>query len=142
MITAEQERNLSEANARAKKKQDRTNPMVVNIEDGRLMPNTPRLRVHPQYRVYGGPRDADAAGRLRWLDGQSRAGKTTKVVNSKEAEDTFDVGTATADDLMIFALENYGLALDPSKPLKVLRKELLAAAEKAEKAETAGADLT
>lgn len=141
MITAEQERNLSDANARAKKKQDKTNPMVVNIEDGRLMPNTPRLRVHPQYRVYAGPKDADAAGRLRWLEGQSRGGKT-KLVNSKADEDTFDVGTATADEMVIFALENYGLKLDPKKPLKTLRKELMEAAAKAEKIETAGADLT
>lgn len=142
MITADQERNLADANARAKKKQDKTNPMVVNIEDGRLMPNTPRLRAHPQYRVYAGPKDADAAGRLRWLDGQSRAGKT-KIVNSMAESDTFDVGTASVDDLIVFAMDNYGLALDPDKPMKTLRKQVMEAAAKAEKTpDTTGADLT
>lgn len=134
MITAEQERNLSDANARAKKKQDRTNPHVINIEDGRLMPNTPRLRIHPLYRVYTGPKNADVGTRMRWLEGQTRAG-TPKLTNSKEAEDTFDVGTATADELVMFGLEHFGLTLDGKKPLKVLRKEIMDAAEKAEKAE-------
>ncbi len=142
MITAEQESNLAAANARAKKKQDPKNPMVVNVEDGRLMPNTPRLRVHPKYRVYSGPKDADASGRLRWLDGQSRSGKVA-VVNTMSEQDTFDVGTASADELMIFALENYGLALDPEKPMKTLRKQVMEAAAKAEKTpDTAGVDLT
>ncbi len=131
MITSEQEKNLIDATARARKKQDPRNPHVVNIEDGRLMPNTPRLRIHPQYRVYSGPKDADAAGRLKWLDGQ-KAGPVTRVVNSKEAEDTFDVGTATADEIVLFATEHFGVILDGTKPMKMLRKELILLSEKAE----------
>ena len=44
--------------------------------------------------------------------------------------------------MAIFAIENYGLVLDTAKPLKTLRKELMAAAAAAEKqTEAAGADL-
>jgi hypothetical protein len=128
MITADQERNLSDANARAKKKQDRTNPHVINIEDGRLMPNTPRLRIHPKYRVYTGPKDADVGTRMRWLEG---ATKTPKIVNTMAEADAFDVGTATLDEMQVFALENFGLVLDTKKPMKTLRKEIMDAAEKA-----------
>lgn len=136
MITAEQERNLADANARSKKKQDRTNPMVINVEDGRLMPNTPRLRIHPLYRVYTGDIKADLGTRMRWLEGLARSG-APKLTNSKEAEDTFDVGTATVDDLVMFALEHFGLKLDPKKPMKALRREVMDAAEAAEKADRA-----
>ncbi len=144
MISAQQEANLAEANARAKKKQDRVNPHVVNIEDGRLMPNTPRLRIHPQYRVYTGPKDADAAGRLQWLEGQTRHG-APRIVNSKEAEDQFDVGTATADEIVMFANEHFGAVLDPKSPMKTLRSQLVLLAEKAEaqeRAQSQGSDLS
>lgn len=142
MINAEQEANLAAANQRAKFKQDKKNPHLVNIEDGRLMPNILKLRNHPMYRVYAGPANADAAGRLAWLAGQSRAGKA-KLVNSKAEEDVFDVGTATLDEIVVFAMENYGLVIDTSKPMKTIRKQVMEAAEKAEKAEAAaGADLT
>ncbi len=130
MITAEQEQRLSDANSRTgKKKQDRTNPMVIHIEDGRLMPNTPRLRAHAMYRVYGGSLDASLPERMQWLKGMMR--QPRKVVNTTPDE-AFDIGTATADDLVMFALEEFGATLDPVLPLKKLRTkvaELAAAAE-------------
>jgi len=131
MITAEQEQRLSDANSRTgKKKQDRENPMVIHVEDGRLMPNTPRLRVHPMYRVYGGSLDASLPERMAWLKGMMRMPR--KVVNTAPADEAFDIGTATADDLVLFALEEFGQVLDPTLPLKKLRTrvaELAAAAE-------------
>lgn len=133
MITASQEERLSEANSRSgKKKQDRENPMVMNIEDFRLMPNTPRLRAHKQYRVYSGPLDASVAQRKRWLEGALKQ-LPKRVVNSAP-EEVFDIGLATADDLVIFALENYGAKLDPEHSLKKLRTEVakLAAAAESE----------
>ena len=129
MITDQQEANLANANQRAKKKQDKANPMVININDGRLMPNTPRLRVHKDYRVYGGRIDAPLPERMKWLAGALKQ-LPTKVVNSKEAEDSFDVGTASVDDLVIFAMEQWGVVLDPAKPAKALRKEVMGLAEK------------
>ena len=130
MISPQQETNLAAATQRAKKKQDKTNPMVIiNLSNGRVMPNTPRLRAHKDYRVYSGDIKAALPERMRWLEGQSKF-TAPKVVNSKEAEDMFDVGTATIDELVIFAVEQWGATLDPAKPAKVLRKEVMALAEK------------
>lgn len=125
MITAEQEKNLSDANARAKKKQDKANPMVININNGRLMPNTPRLRAHAQYKVYSGLLDASLPERMRWLEGSLKSG-TKKIVNSKAEADMFDVGTADKDELIIFAMEEFGQALDPKLELKAMRKKIVA----------------
>ena len=139
MISEQQEANLAAANARSKKKQDKANPMVININNGRLMPNTPRLRAHKDYRVYSGKLDASVPERMKWLAGALKQ-LPTKVVNSKEAEDTFDVGTASVDDLVIFAMEQWAVTLDPSKPIKKLRAEVVALAEKAAQAEAKGTD--
>lgn len=136
MITEAQEARLADANARSKRKQDRTNPMVINIDDGRLMPNTPRLRAHPKYRVYGGDIKAPVPERMRWLAGALKQ-MPTKIVNSQAENDAFDVGKATADELVVFANEQFGMILDPAEPLPVLRKRIMARAE----AGSAGDDL-
>ena len=122
MITADQEANLAAANQRAKFKQDKTNPHVVNIEDGRLMPNIPGLRKHPMYRVYAGPKTDNPSERLRWLEGQSRAGKA-KLVNSKTEEDTFDVGTAKADCLRVGNSHGHGRAAE-NRPARCARGQM------------------
>lgn len=128
MITAAQEVQLAASNGRSmKKRQDKTNPMVINIDDGRLMPNTEALRKHPKYRVYGGPLDAPVSARMKWLAGALR--QMPKVTNSKAESDVFDVGTATADDLVVFAMENWGAVLDPTKDLRELRKAVMKLAE-------------
>ena len=64
-----------------------------------------------------------------WLKGMQHMPR--KVVNTVPQE-VFDIGTATADDLVMFALEEYGATLDPVLPVKKLRTkvaELAAAAE-------------
>ena len=131
MINAQAASNLEDAAGRSsKRRQDKTNPFVIHIENGRLMPNTPRLRAHAMYRVYGGALEASLPERMAWLKGMMRMPR--KVVNTAPAQDTFDIGTATADDLVVFALEEFGATLDPALPLKKLRTkvaELAAAAE-------------
>ena len=129
MITEQQVAHLAGATQRAKKAQDRTNPMVINIHNGRLMPNTARLRAHKDYRVYAGPLDASEPERMRWLAGALKQ-MPTKIVNSMATEDMFDVGTASADEMVVFANEQWGVVLDAAKPLKALRKEVMALAEK------------
>lgn len=120
MITAEQESNLQHANDRStKKKQDRVNPHVINVHNGRLMPNTFALRNHKDYRVYTGPKGADESERMRWLASAGR--RTPKVIDSSADAPVFDIGKATKEDLVIFAMENYGAKLNPEQPLKELR---------------------
>lgn len=128
MINAQQEAALQHANDRSsRKKQDKTNPMVIHIENARLMPNTPRLRVHKDYRVYTGNPTDDLETRKRWLKGVDR--RTPKVIDSTPDAAPFDVGTATADDLVMFAFENYGKVLDSALPPKKLREAVKALAD-------------
>lgn len=128
MINAIQEAALQTANDRSsKKRQDRVNPMVIHIENARLMPNTPRLRVHKDYRVYTGDPTDDLETRKRWLKGVDR--RTPKVIDSTPDAAPFDVGTATADDLVMFAFENYGKVLDSALPPKKLREAVKALAD-------------
>lgn len=130
MINAQSAAALEDAAGRSsKRKQDKANPMVIHVENGRLMPNTPNLRKHAMYRVYGGDIHASLPERMKWLQGMMRMPR--KVVNTTP-EDVFDIGTSSAEDLAIFALEEYGQALDPKWPLKKLRTkvaEFAAAAE-------------
>lgn len=128
MISSQQEAALQTANDRSsKKRQDKTNPMVIHIENARLMPNTPRLRVHKDYRVYTGNPTDDLETRKRWLKGVDR--RTPKVIDSTPDAAPFDVGTATADDLVMFAFENYGKVLDSALPPKKLREAVKALAD-------------
>ena len=119
-MNTQQEQNLSNA-VSASKKQDKRYPQVINIENGRLMPNTKRLREHKLYRVYAGPKDATTEERLAWIKGLM-ARTPIRVVNS--AEETFDIAKAGGEELVAFALEHFGAALDGTKPVAVLRREL------------------
>ena len=129
MLTEQQEITLSNAQQRAaKKRQDKQFPNVININDGRLMPSVPALRNHKDYRLYQGPKDADLTDRMRWLQGIS---KVPKVVNSQAEADEFDVGKATKDDLIVFAMEQFGAAIDPLTDIRTMRKKIVDMAEKA-----------
>ena len=124
MISEAQDQRLANNIARsAKYKQDKTHPMVINIHDGRLLPNNKLLREHKDYRVYTGDIKADLPARMKWLKGFAN---TPKVINSAEAADNFDVGKATKEDLIGFALDTFGAALDPDKHIATLRKEVMA----------------
>lgn len=128
MISAQQEMAMQAANDRSsKKRQDKTNPHVIHVDNGRLMPNTPRLREHKDYRVYTGPKGADLPTRMRWLAGAQR--RAPALIDSSEASETFDLGKASAADLVMFAFENYGKVLDENTPLLELRKAIKAMAE-------------
>ncbi len=126
MITAEQEQRLSDSHMRSKKKQDKTHPHLINIKDGRLMPNTPKLREMADYRVYDGPIDGTRESRMAWIKGALKR-NPIKIVNTQEQE-TFDIGKASKDDLVTFAFEQWGKTLDIAKPLKALRDEVAALA--------------
>ena len=133
MISEAQDANLSQAAANTKKRrQDKDNPMVINVHDGRLMPNTPRLRVHKDYRVYTGDINAALPERMRWLKGAPRH-QPTKVVNTQEAADEFDLGSASKEDIVLFALQQYGATLDPGQDIRTLRKAVMRLYEAANK---------
>lgn len=122
-------------------KQDRRYPMLINIHDGRLMPNVPRLAgrkevrdgrgkviepgvlPHPDYRVYMGDVRAPRLERLRILQ-QSLGMEKAPVVDAAYVDaqaQAFDIATANADELVAFAKEQYGLSLSAKTPLHLLR---------------------
>lgn len=135
MITAEQEMRMAEANGRSgKKRQDKTYPMVIHTTNARLMPNTPRLRVHKDYRVYTGALDATEEQRFTWLAGAQR--RAPRIVDSSApAEAPFDLAKATSADIVLFAFENFGKVLDETKPLAELKAELKKMADAEESAD-------
>jgi hypothetical protein len=47
-------------------------------------------------------------------------------VNSAAEADVFDIGKATKDELVAFALSEYGRMLNPETDIRTLRKEFMA----------------
>lgn len=133
----------------ARNAQNRKRPMLINIDDGRLMPNVPRLggrpevrdqqtgRVlepgippHPKYRVYMGDPNATREERMRVL----RVGmgiETAPIFDTQPTAAPFDIATASAEELVAFAQQQYGMSLSPNTPVHLLRGRVKAAAEKA-----------
>ena len=129
MLSDQQDQNLTNAQKRsAKRRQDKDHPMVVNINDGRRMPNVPMLREHKDYRVYMGPPNASDAEALAWVKGEVKR-KVPKITYTSPM-DSFDVGKATKDDLIVFAMEELALPLEPTMHIATMRSKVMEAANK------------
>lgn len=115
MITDAQEAAI--AARRAQTSQDKRNPFLIHVDDGRLMPNVPRLRGHAKYRVFTGSPKATPEERMAWLRSM---GNGTPL----PTEDPFDIGTASVAELIAFAASEYGVTLDPSTHHNKMRAEL------------------
>lgn len=115
MITDAQEAAL--AARRAQTAQDKRNPFLIHVDDGRLMPNVARLRGHAKYRVFTGSPKATSEERIAWLRSM---GNGTPL----PTEDPFDIGTASVAELIAFAASEYGVTLDPSTHHNKMRAEL------------------
>jgi len=115
MITDAQEAAL--AARRAQTAQDKRNPFLIHVDDGRLMPNVARLRGHVKYRVFTGSPKATPEERMAWLRSM---GNGTPL----PTEDPFDIGTASVAELIAFAASEYGVTLDPSTHHNKMRAEL------------------
>jgi hypothetical protein len=109
MITNQQATNLETraAAARGRLRQDKTDPLLINLEDGRLMPNVPNIRKNPKYVIYSGDFQASKEERMLWLASVGRRSGARRVVDSREAE-PFDIATASKTELADFALTEYG----------------------------------
>lgn len=127
-ISEQQEAALSNARA-SSSRQDKKMPFLINRNDGRLYPNTPLMRKHADYIPYTGSVSATREERMVYL----RTGSTRQrlIINStvEEDETPFDIGKATAEELVAFALNTYGAALDQADGLKKLRNQVAKLAE-------------
>lgn len=117
------EERASNARARSKKHaQDTKVPFLIR-DDGMLYPNTPLVRRNPRFRFYYGDPKASLSDRMRFLAGLS---KKRDVIYNPEPDEPFDIGKAGVDELLAFAVEQFGRVLDPNKPVKALREEVFA----------------
>lgn len=148
-ISAAMEERMSAA-VQSRNAQNKRWPFLINIEDGRLVPNVPRLGgkaavknadgrtidpaipPHPKYRVWRGDPKAPKAERLRILNEGMRV-ETAPVIDAAfvaSAEAAFDISTADANELVAFANEQYGTKLNANTPLHLLRGKVKALAVK------------
>jgi hypothetical protein len=117
--------------ARAKRgQQDAKTPFLINRENGRLLPNVARTAKHRNMIPYTGSVKASLEERMRWI----RTGGNTRrnVTSSAPIEELppFDVSTASKEELIDFAKEEFGLVLNPKAPPHIMRNQILAAAAK------------
>ncbi len=132
-ISSTQEANL--AAARARTRQDKKIPFLINTEDARLVPNTPLTAKLAQYRPFHGDFRASEAERKAYLmsGGLGTTKRGVKIPTQEELEaEVFDIAKASKDELIAFAFDQYQEVLDPSTDVRTLRKkvaELAAAAE-------------
>lgn len=128
---------LQEAAASAKRTshaQDKRTPFVINIVDGRLIPNTRLTRRNPNYRLYRGDVNAPLDERMRYL---ASAGLTQEIGPAVD-EPAFDIGKAGKEELIAFAAAEYGVALDAGMHLATLRSKVSQMAKAAQGSENLG----
>ena len=90
----------------------------------------PGIPPHPKYRVYMGDPNASREERMRVL----RVGmgvETAPIFDTQPTAAPFDIATASAEELVAFAQQQYGMSLSPNTPVHLLRGRVKAAAEKA-----------
>lgn len=117
MINDKQAQALSAA--RGANRQDKKTPLLINRDNLRLMPNTPLIAKRPQYMPYDGKATDDEETRRSYVEGGFT--RRRQVVMEEEP---FEIAKASKDELVAFALDQYGLALDASKGIAALRKDL------------------
>lgn len=123
--------------SRVELKQDKEIPLCINIHDGRLVPNVKNTRENPDYRLYRGDPQADLRTRMQSLT--VGVGSGVRVIASRPIVDaaTFDVSTASKDEMISFAFDEYALVLDASTHAATMRRQILAAAERVAAAKAA-----
>ena len=119
MINDAQEAALSQA---TRPQQDKKIPFLINVDDGRLIPNMPLLRLNPKYRPYHGLLSASHAERLTYLKSEYN-GDPRQIVDSTKIK-PFDLATASKEELIAFAASEFGVTIDPATHGNAVRVQL------------------
>jgi len=146
---AQESRMIAERAAR--NKQNTKIPFLINIKDGRLIPNVPMLGgrpaekapsgqviparlPHPNYRPYTGSLKASEEERMKWIESSGFKIQTVNDTSEPAAParrgvvladvEPFDIGTATVNELIEFAQQEYNKTLSPAGGLKALRAQV------------------
>lgn len=107
------------SNARNRRRQSRECPLLIR-DDGMLYPNVPLVAKKQNFRPYRGDPKASLAERMRYLQGFSQR---RAVVFDPAPDAPFELSKASAEEIVAFALEEYGAALDGEMPIDKLRAE-------------------
>lgn len=149
-ISEQAEARMISARA-ARNKQNAKIPFLINVKDGRLIPNVPAIagrpaetttdgktipakKPHPDYRPFTGSVKASLDERLAWIASLGGHASAAPRAVSLANLPAFDLGTATVDELIEFAQEEYkekAAHLSKTLGLKALRKEVARMAEEA-----------
>jgi hypothetical protein len=126
MITEQQQTAMSNRN---KPLQDRKVPLLINIDDGRLVPNVEQTRALENYRLYHGPSNASLADRMNYLRTEYKGmHRFTEVADSGSppagTTKPFDIHTASKEELVAFAASEYHKELDLTAHLATLKKQV------------------
>lgn len=113
-------------------KQDRKCPLLINIQDGRLIPNVPNIAANIDYRPYRGNPKASLEERMTYIASSLSTGGRPRVIDTSNAdEEVFDIGRASKPELIAFALKEFNTPLPESADIRTLRKQIAALAERA-----------
>lgn len=106
---------------RSRQRQKHNPPLLIRDPDGSLWPHTELTAKKTNLRPYYGDPRASLTDRQRYLKG---LGARRQVSFTAAPEEPFDIGKASLEELQSFAQDQYGLVLDPSRPLKQLREQV------------------
>lgn len=117
--------------------QDKKIPMLINIHDGRLIANSVAIRgdgtdSHPantDYRLYTGSLSATLEERMAFIS-SSIGGSRSRVVDTSVEAPTFDLGTATKEEIIAFAFTEFGMVLSENTDIRTLRKNVMAESDR------------
>ena len=118
--------SLAAQHAGAGRRQDSAVPLLINTRDARLVPNVPNVRRLPEYRPYHGAKDASLEARLAYI----RSGGGAPAVTATTSATAFDISKASKPELVDFAANEYGVALEDGD-VRTMRRKLAELAEAA-----------
>jgi len=110
MTEAQEERVAAN---RSKTRQNKDVPWLIR-DDGVIRPNVPLIARKPNFRPYHGALDATLEERMNYLAGLSQH-KRRQVVMSQPLEELppLDLSTASKEELLEFAMEEFSEPIDP-----------------------------
>ena len=89
-------------------------------DDGMLYPATPRVLAQSNFRPYHGDPKASLEERLDYLSGNFGVDKKKIEI----AQGKFDLNAASKEELLDFAMDEYGVKLDARKNIIHIREEV------------------
>lgn len=92
---------------------------AIRMADGVICPATPKILAQPGFQEYHGPLHLTGAEALAHVRGQNSGRRVVLGL-----EETFDLRTAGKEELLEFAETDYGVTLDATDDVEVLRNKV------------------